>query len=105
MEFGVRQLAKGKDKDNEGYKVEILKIGGLILVPHIYNLFNLVVKHDILKSWTQRLILAIFKSGDKTNPSNHRITIIKPSLSKLYGVILENKINVWLEIHGKRVKG
>jgi hypothetical protein len=31
--------------------------------------------------------------------------MISPLLSKLYGIILEKKINIWLEIHGKRAKG
>jgi hypothetical protein len=31
--------------------------------------------------------------------------MIIPSLSKLYGIILENKISAWLEFHGKRAQG
>ena len=30
--------------------------------------------------------------------------MISPLLSKLYGIILENNINVWLESEGKRAK-
>jgi hypothetical protein len=31
--------------------------------------------------------------------------MISPILTKLYGIILEKKISIWLESHGKRVKG
>jgi hypothetical protein len=31
--------------------------------------------------------------------------MINPILAKLYGSILEKKISIWLEIHGKRAKG
>ena len=31
--------------------------------------------------------------------------MISPLLAKLYGIILENKINEWLEMEGKRDKG
>ena len=31
--------------------------------------------------------------------------MISPILAKLYGIILENKISLWLESHGKRAKG
>jgi hypothetical protein len=31
--------------------------------------------------------------------------MINPILAKLYGIILEKKISLWLESHGKRVKG
>ena len=44
IEFGVKRLANGKTKDIEGYQVEIFKIEGLILIPHIHKLFNLAVK-------------------------------------------------------------
>jgi hypothetical protein len=31
--------------------------------------------------------------------------MISPILAKLYGIILEKKIILWLESHGKRAKG
>jgi hypothetical protein len=31
--------------------------------------------------------------------------MISPILAKLYGIILENKISLWLESHDKRDKG
>jgi hypothetical protein len=31
--------------------------------------------------------------------------VISLILAKIYGIILENKISLWLEIHGKRAKG
>ena len=43
IKFGVKQLSKGKTKDIKGYQVEILKIGGPILIPHIHNPFNLTI--------------------------------------------------------------
>ena len=44
IKFGVKQLAKGKAKNIEGYQVEILKIGGPILILYNHKLFNLVFK-------------------------------------------------------------
>jgi hypothetical protein len=38
------------------------------------------------------------------NLSNYRTNMISPILSELYGSILENKISIWLESHGKRAK-
>jgi hypothetical protein len=49
IEFGVKQLANGKDKDIEGYQSEIFKIRRPILIPHIQKLFKLVVKQGFLK--------------------------------------------------------
>jgi hypothetical protein len=105
IEFGVKQLANGKAKDIEGYQAEIFKIGGPILIPHIHKLFNLAVKQGFPKPWMQSLIVPIFKNGDKNIPSNYRTIMISPILAKLYGIILEKKISIWLESHGKRAKG
>ena len=46
-----------------------------------------------------------FQSGDKNDPSNYWTIMISPLLAKLYGIILEKKINEWLEMEGKRAKG
>jgi len=47
-EFEVKFLSKGKSKDIEGYEIEILKIGGPILIPHIHKLFNLEIKQSLI---------------------------------------------------------
>jgi hypothetical protein len=78
IKFGVKRLSKGKGKDIEGYQDEILKTGGPILIPHIHKLFNLAIQQGFPKPWTQSLIVPIFKSGDKRNPSNYRTIIISP---------------------------
>jgi hypothetical protein len=44
INFGIKQLAKGKYKDIKIYQAKILKNGGPIIIPHIHKLFNLVVK-------------------------------------------------------------
>jgi len=63
-------------KEIKGYQEKILRIGGSILIPHIHNLFNLVVKWGFLKPYTERLIVPTFKSGHKSNPSNYTTTMI-----------------------------
>ena len=71
IKLGVNRLANGKAKDIEGYQVEILKIRGPVLIPHIHKFFNQVVKQGFPKRWTESLIIPIFKSGDTNNPSNY----------------------------------
>jgi hypothetical protein len=53
----------------------------------------------------QSLIVPIFKNGDRNIPSNYRTIMISSILAKIYGIILENKIILWLESHSKRAKG
>jgi hypothetical protein len=104
IEFRVKRLANGKSKDIEGYQAEICKIGGPILIPHIHKLFNLAVKKGLPKPWMQSLIVPIFKNWDINIPSNYITIVINPILSKIYGIILEKKISLWLESHSKRDK-
>jgi hypothetical protein len=103
--FRVKRLTNRKDKDIEGYQAEIFKIEGPILIPHIHKLSNLAIKKGFPKPWMQILIVTISKNGDIKIPSNYRTIMISLILSKLYGIILEKKINLCLESHGKRVKG
>jgi hypothetical protein len=53
----------------------------------------------------QSLVVPIFKNGDRNILSNYRTIMISPILAKLYGIILEKKISLWLYIHDKRAKG
>jgi hypothetical protein len=94
----------GKLRTLKDTKLKKFKIGGPILIPHIHKIFNLVVKQGFPKPWTQSLIVPIFKIGDKNIPSNYGTIIISPILANLFGIILEKKISLWVEIHGKRDK-
>jgi len=86
IDFGLNRLENGKTKDTEGYQAEILNIGGPVLIPHIYKLFNQAVKQGFPKPWTESLIIPIFKSVDTNNPSNYRTIMINPLLARLYGL-------------------
>jgi len=66
--FGINHLANGKAKDIEGYHMEIIKIGGRALIPHIHKIFNQVVKKCFPKPWTQSLIIPILKVGIQITP-------------------------------------
>ena len=101
IDFGVKRLENGKAKDIEGYQVEILKIGGPILIPHIHKLSNLEAKKGFPKPWTQSLIVPIFKSSNKNNSSNYQTIMISPLLAKLYDIILEKNIYHYRDIKGK----
>ena len=101
IESGINNLTNGKAKDIEGYEVEILKMGRSILIPYLHKLLNLVVTHGFPQLWTQSLIVPKFKNGYKSVPSNYRMIMVSHILAKLYGLILEKKLSLWLESQGK----
>lgn len=94
MEFKLENLANGKFRDIKGYQDKIFKMGGSIIILHVHKLLNFAVKHDFPKTWTQSLIVTIFKIGDENIPFNYRTIIISHHLDKLYGLILEKKIRI-----------
>ena len=49
--------------------------------------------------------IPLLKSGDVNNPSNYRTIMINPFFAKLFGSMLENKINTWAKERDKHAKG
>ena len=47
----------------------------------------------------------LFKSGNVNIPSNYGTIMIKPLFAKLFGSMLENKINKWAEERDNHTKG
>jgi hypothetical protein len=70
LEFGIKWLAKGKATWTlKGIKLKSLKLEGLSS-SLTFTISSIMVKNGFPKSWTQILIVPIFKSRDKNNPSN-----------------------------------
>jgi hypothetical protein len=84
---------------------EYLKWGLKILSPHITKFFNNIIQQGFPIDWTTSMAIPLFKSGDVNNPSNYRIIMINPLFAKLFGSMLEKKINKWAEERDKRAKG
>ena len=80
-------------------------MGRSILIPYLHKLLNLVVAHGFPQLLTQSLIVPIFKIGDNGVPSNSMTIMVSHILAKLYGLILEKKLSLWLESEGKTAKG
>jgi hypothetical protein len=102
---GIKKLASGKVEDIDGLQVEFLKWGVELLEPHIKGIFNRVIQDVFLKEWTTSVVIPLFKNGDINNPSNYRTIMVNPLMGKLFGSMIERRINNWEEDEGKRAKG
>jgi hypothetical protein len=91
--MGIKRLGTGKEKDLDELQVEYLKWGLKILSPHITKNFNNIIQQEFPIDWTTSMVIPLFKSGDVNNPSNYRSIMINPLFAKLFGSILEKKIN------------
>jgi hypothetical protein len=103
IEVGIKKLGVGKEKDLVELQVEYLKWGSKTLAPHIMKIFNNIIQRGFPTDWTTSLAIPFFKSGDVNNPSNYRTIMINPLFAKLFGSMLENRINKWTEEGDKRV--
>ena len=60
---------------------KVLMIDKSVLIPNIHKLFILLAKQGFPNPWNQSLIIPIFKSSEKSNPSNYLTAMINLSLS------------------------
>jgi hypothetical protein len=92
-------------KDLVELQAEYLKWGSKTLAPHIMKIFKNIIQQGFPTNWTVSLAIPLFKSGDVNNPSNSRTIMINPLFAKLFGSMLENRINKWAEEGDKHAKG
>ena len=72
---------------------ELLKAGSKILLTPLEKLFNLLfTSHKYPYIWCRNLLVSIFKGGDSYNPDDYRGIAISSCLSKLYGSILNKRL-------------
>jgi hypothetical protein len=62
-------------------------------------------KTNFLGEWTTSVVIPLFKNGDINNPSNYRTIMVNPLMGKLFGSMIEQRINSWEKYEGKGKKG
>ena len=79
---------------------EMLKFGQTYIIDPLYKLFNNILstgKFPVV--WAKEIIVPIFKSGEKCNPSNYRGITIGSCIGKLFLKILINRLDNFLTMH------
>ena len=67
------------------------------LIDSLAKLLNLIMSTNIIPlKWRQGLISPIFKSEDKLNPENYRPICVTSCLSKLFCLILNERLTTFL---------
>ena len=65
-----------------------------VLVKFFNALFNRGIYPD---SWTESIILPVFKKSNQNDPNNYRGISLCDTSSKLYSSIINNRIQEWIE--------
>jgi hypothetical protein len=74
VEMAIEKLKRYKSPDIDQIPAELIKAGGSTICSEIHKLINSVWnKEELPEQWKQSIIVPIYKKGDKTDCSNHRV--------------------------------
>lgn len=78
----------------------MLKFGQIYIIDPLCKLFNNILSTGKFPvEWVKGIIVPIFKSGEKCNPSNYRGIAIGSCIGKLFLKILNNRLENFLTKH------
>jgi hypothetical protein len=101
----LKKLQRNKVAGLDGMKVEfILDAGELLHIP-LLTTFNYFLEEGFLEAFSTGVVHALFKGGDASKFDNYKGITVGPILAKLFAMILEKRLNEWVEQHGLRAKG
>ena len=88
----IKMLKNKKAAGLDRLRNEMLKCGAHYLTTSLTKLFNFILsKGPYPDSWSSGLISPIFKSGNKSDPSNYRGICVTSCLGKLFSTVLNNR--------------
>ena len=79
---------------------EMLKCANKEIAPFFVELFNHMFDNGLYpQKWTEAIILPLYKKGDKNDPGNYRGISISDISSKVYGSIINTRIQKLVDEH------
>jgi hypothetical protein len=101
----LKKLQRNKVAGLDGMKSElILDVGELLHMP-LLRMFNCFMVEGFPKALSTQVVHALFKGGDASKFDNYRGIMVGPILAKLFTMILNKRLNEWVEQHGLCAKG
>ena len=96
--FGIRQLKIGKSCGLDGISNEILRTAPPEFTYLLTLAFNLLLKSSHYPSqWATGVIVTLHKSGELEDPNNYRGITLNSCLSKLFTLLLNNRLTLYCE--------
>ena len=98
IEIAVKFLKNKKAHGLDSITNEMIKASLPVLNTSLVKLFNLILSSGFYpKSWCDGFIVPLFKSGDRMDPSNYRGITVSSCFGKLFSVILNNRIVIFIK--------
>ena len=96
----ITKLKNKKSPGIDGISSEMLKAGQGCLTPVLVKLFNHILRSKSYPEvWQVGLVSAIHKKGSVHDPDNYRGITVNSTVAKTYGLILENRLSIYIEQH------
>ena len=94
----MKSLKQGKACGSDNLLNEYFLEAGDILLSHIIELFNALLDSGCFPdTWSEGIIVSLFKKGDENDVNNFRGVTLVSCLSKLFTAVLNKKVNDWSE--------
>ena len=94
----VKKLKNKKSAFVDKIRNEMIKASLESLMPVFIKLFNLILRSGKMPGmWCQGLITPIYKSGDRSDPTNYRGICVSSCLGKLFCSILNQRLYLYFE--------
>ncbi len=91
---GLSKLKSNKATGIDGLPAECLKSASTILTYPLTLLFNYILEKQIYPdNWAVGIVSPLHKAGEKTNPDNYRRITVQPAISKLYELVILNRLD------------
>ena len=95
-----QKLISGKLAGFDNISSEHFKYSHPILIMHLKNLFNIIVKHDYVpKQFDSGIIISLVKdkNGDPCNSDNYRSITLCSTISKIFELCMVDKFGSFLK--------
>ena len=96
VSLAIQRLKNGKAAGPDGITGELLKHAGHLAVDFLVKFF-LFDRGRYPDSWTESIIVPLFKKGNQNDPNNYRGISLFDISSKLYSSIINNRLQEWIE--------
>ena len=95
--LAIRKLKLGKSAGPDGLIAEFFRYSGELTVCFLVKLFNSLFDKGIYpNSWTESIIIPLFKKGDANDVNNYRGISLSNISSKLYSSIINSRLQEWI---------
>jgi len=105
VQQAFKKLKRHKAASIDGIKPEFLLDAVVALEQPLLIAFNKILREGYCESLSVGIIHALYKGGDCSEFDNYRGITVGPVLAKVFVMILESRINQWVETNDLRAKG